>query len=155
MTSVVVGEKPPPSRRIPSSPGSLQHRWPYLSSVRVREGRGETSVPVILTQDFHDDDEPGPPQMRPPQLEWPFLYFCRSWTRQLFPVAGLYSSTFLSELSGNPPDMRNPGTINNCQRTPSMRLYNVITISRQIICSYQDMNTVESQHFSPRNIFRH
>ena len=57
MTSVVVGEKEPPSRRIPSSPGSLQHRWSPLSSVRVREERGETSVPVILSQDRDDDDD--------------------------------------------------------------------------------------------------
>ena len=82
--------------------------------MRVREGRGDTSVPVILSQDCHDDGSKSP-QMRPPQLEWRRLSCCRSWTRQLFPVAGLYSSTFLLELSGHPPDKRNPGIISNSE----------------------------------------
>ena len=112
MISVVLGEEEPPRRRIPSSPGSLQQRWASLSSVRMREGRGETSVPVYLSQDRDDDVQP--PQMRLPQLVWPSLFCSRSWPGQVFPLAGLYSSTFLIELSGYPPVMRNPGTIDNC-----------------------------------------
>ena len=54
--SVVVGESQPPRIIIfPSSPGRLQQRWPSLFCLSVREGRGETSVPVILSQDCHDD----------------------------------------------------------------------------------------------------
>ena len=69
-TLVVVGEEPPPSSRIfPSLPGRLQQRWSYLACLSVRKGRGETSVPVIFSHDWIDD-ESSPPQMRPPQLEW-------------------------------------------------------------------------------------
>ena len=113
MVSVVVGDDSPPRRRRwPSSPGKLQQRCCLLSSVRLKEGRGETSVPVYLSQDRDDDVQP--PQMRLPQLVWPSLSCCRSWKRQVFPLAGLYSSTFLEEVSGSPPDTRNPGTIDNC-----------------------------------------
>ena len=114
MVSVVVGDDSPPRRRRwPSSPGKLQQRCCLLSCVRLREGRGENSVPVYLSQDRDDDVQP--PQMRLPQLVWPSLFCSRSWPGQVFPLAGLYSSTFLMELSvGYPPVMRNPGTIDNC-----------------------------------------
>ena len=63
--SVVVGEYLPPSNIILSA-GRLQQRWSCLFCLSVREGRGETSVPVILSQDCHED-EPQPPQTRPEQ----------------------------------------------------------------------------------------
>ena len=93
----------------------------------MREGRGETEVPVIFSQD-RDDDESQPPQTRPAQEEWKYLFSCRSWTGQELPLDGLYSSTFLLELSGHPPDIMKPGTINNCQTTLNMRLYRVTMI---------------------------
>ena len=68
-------------------------------------------MPVYLSQDRDDDVQP--PQMRLPQLVWPSLSCSRSWTRQVFPLAGLYSSTVVMELSGYPPVMRNPGTTEN------------------------------------------
>ena len=80
----------------------------------MREGRGETSVPVIFSQDRDDDDEYPLPQTRPEQEEWDLLSSCRSWTGQELPLDGLNTSTFLPELSGPPPDLMNPGTINNC-----------------------------------------
>ena len=49
-TSVLVGEGAPPSRRVLPS-GRLQHRLP-LFCLRLRDGRGETTVPVILSQVF-------------------------------------------------------------------------------------------------------
>ena len=75
--SVVVGEYRPPSNMILSAV-RLQQRWFTLFCLSVREGRGETSVPVILSQDCTDDDESKPPQRRPPQEEWPRLASCRS-----------------------------------------------------------------------------
>ena len=122
--SVVVGESWPPRIIIfPSSPGRLQQRWPHLSCLSVREGRGETSVPVIFPQDRPDDDEPPqPPQTSPAQEEWRHLSSCRSWTGTELPLDGLNTSTFL-KLSGYPPDIMSPGNINNCQTTLNMRLY--------------------------------
>ena len=55
--SVVVGECQPPRRRISFPPGRLQQRWSSLSCLRVREGRGETSDPVIFSQDRDEDDD--------------------------------------------------------------------------------------------------
>ena len=111
-TSVVVRELTPPSNIILSpGPGSVQQRWSDLSCLSVREGRGETEVPVIFSQD-RGDDESQPPHRRPAQEVWWSLSSCRSWTGQELPLDGLYSST---ELYGNPPDMRKPGNINNCQ----------------------------------------
>ena len=80
----------------------------------VREGRGETAVPLFFSHDCPDD---GPPQMRPLQLEWYALGCCRSWTGQELPLEGLYSSTFLLMLGGYPPEMRKPGIINNCHNS--------------------------------------
>ena len=54
--SVVVGDQLPPINIIFLS-GRLQHRWSDLFCLSVREGRGETSVPVILSQDRDDDDD--------------------------------------------------------------------------------------------------
>ena len=45
-----MGEGAPPSRRVLPS-GRLQHRLP-LFCLRLRDGRGETTVPVILSQVF-------------------------------------------------------------------------------------------------------
>ena len=96
-----------------SSPGSVQQRKLNLFFLSVREGRGETSVPVIFSQD-RPDDEAGPPQTRPEQEMWLRLATCRSWTGQEVPLPdGLNSSTFLLMLSGNPPDIRKPGIINS------------------------------------------
>ena len=120
--SVVVGEYSPPSNIILSAV-RLQQRCSSLHCLSVREVRGETSVPVILSQDSRDDDVQPPPQTRPPQEEWAHLYCCRSWTGQELPLAGLYSSAFLLELSVHPPLMRNPGIIYNCncQTTLNMK----------------------------------
>ena len=63
--SVVVEEELPPSRRIFLS-GRVQHKWLYLGCLSVREGRGETSVPVIFSQDCIVK---APPQIRLEQLE--------------------------------------------------------------------------------------
>ena len=69
--SVVLGEMLPPRSRIfPSSPGRLQQRWPSLSTMSEREGRGKTSVPVTFSQDLSIDEFKPLPQMRLPQLEW-------------------------------------------------------------------------------------
>ncbi len=110
-TSVVSGENSPPIRRILlPGPGRLQHMCSALSCLSVREGRGETEVPVIFSQDLSDDrddgDEPLPPQRRPEQEVWPTLYSCMSWRGQELPLNGLYSSA--SELPRSPKDMRNP-----------------------------------------------
>ena len=104
---VVAAENSPPSNMILSA-GRLQQRWLSLFCLSLRDGRGETSVPVILSQDCSDDDELWPPQTRPPQEECHALYCCRSWTGQELPLAGLYSSAFFLELSGYPPVIRNP-----------------------------------------------
>ena len=121
------------------SAGRLQQRWPYLFCLSVREGRGETSVPVILSQDCHDDDEPRPPQTRPPQEEWRHLYCCRSWTGQELPLTGLYSSAFLLELSGAPPFIKNPGTINNCNcQTTLKSQHEILNLKRKFVYLGQD-----------------
>ena len=123
-TSVVVGDSQPPIRRILSSPGNFQQILPNLTCLSVREWRGETSIPVIFSHDLYwpMSNSLEPPQTRPPQEEWEYLSSCRSWTGQELPLAGLYNSAFLLELSGSPPVMRNPGIINNCQTTLNMRL---------------------------------
>ena len=111
--SVVAGENQPPRRMVLFSAGKVQHRLPALPALSVREARGETSVPDIFSQER--DEFPWPPQRRPEQEVWPSLASFRSWTGQELPLAGLYTSTFLLELSGLPPEMINPGIINNCQ----------------------------------------
>ena len=89
----------------------------------MREGIKETSVPVIFSQDRPDeDDEYQLPHTSPAQEVWYFLSSCRSWTGQELPLDGLYSSTFLLELSGPPPDIIKPGTINTCQTTGKVRI---------------------------------
>ena len=129
--SVVVGEYLPPSNIIWLLPllglGRVQQRWPYLSCLSVREGRGETSVPVIFSQDRPIDSIFVPPQMRSPQELWPNLSSCRFWREQELPLEGLYSSTLLRELRLRyPPDKMKPGTTYNCQT--NMRLYRVTMI---------------------------
>ena len=69
--SEVVGDREPPSNMISSPPGRLQHMWSSLPSLSVREGRGETSVPVIFSQVSGDDEFlHTPPQRRPEQEVW-------------------------------------------------------------------------------------
>ena len=121
--SVVVGENQPPSRMVLFSAGKVQHRLPALPALSAREARGETSIPDIFSQER--DEFPWPPQRRPVQEVWPTLASSRSRTGQDLPLAGLYTSTFLLELSGFPPEIINPGIINNCQTTLNMRLYKV------------------------------
>ena len=101
----------------------------------MREDREEISVPVILTQDCRDDDDLKLlPQRRPPQEEWPRLSCCRSWTGQELPLAGLYSSAFLLELSGAPPFIKNPGTINNCNcQTTLKSQHEILNLKRKVV----------------------
>ena len=131
--SEVVGDREPPSNMISSPPGRLQHMWSSLPLLSVREGRGETSVPVIFSQEW---SVAGwlPPQTRPEQEVWKSLSSCRSWTGQELPLDGLYSSTFFRELSGYPPDIMKPGIINNCQHE-AWQGYTIIGEFYKLRCS--------------------
>ena len=108
--SVVVWERRPPNKMILFSPGRLQQRCPSLSWLSVRDGRGETSVPLILKQDLNAAvEESPPPQIRPEHAVCWYQPSSRSWMGQELPLEGLYSSTFLINLFGVlPPDMMNP-----------------------------------------------
>ena len=101
--SVVVWLSSPPRRRI-FCPGRLQHKWLNLGCLSVREGRGETSVPVIFSQDC---GEKAPPHIRLEQLECSYLWFSRSWGGQEFPLVGLYNSKSV-KFGSMPPLRMNP-----------------------------------------------
>ena len=113
------------------SPGKVQHRWSRLLCWSVREGRGETSVPLIFSQDRVEAESKFPPPHRSPEQAVCFSRAsCRSWTGQEWPLEGLKTSTALLELPGLPPEMRNPGTITNCQIVSNCKEYKLFTWDR-------------------------
>ena len=101
--SLVRPDPHPPRSRTWSPPGSCQHKWANLS---VMLARGENSVPSIFEQDRPDMT---PPHSKPEQLVWACLPSGKSWRGQELPLIGLNTSTFLCELTGAPPVIKNPG----------------------------------------------
>ena len=109
---------------LPPPLGRLQHRWDDRFCLSVREGRGETSVPVILSQeDCVVDDEPVPPHMRPEQEVGLYLPSSKSWrVGQEFPLAHCTLDGFHSSTTDPDPEMMKPGIMNKCQATLKLNI---------------------------------